>query len=384
MISCDSLGNYRGFQFIAAVFHLDKELRQIAQRNFVGDEDGGANIAARNQLESLANESWCVVKSGFDGDFGIVKLSGLQADFRTARAAAEHIDVAAFANHLESPFPGGNCSGCFDDPIGAAAAFSKAANVFGHIGNFGDVDQDSSPEAARYLALAFAAGQSDDFNVPRGEDADEFEADGAAADNYSGVAGAQIDFVCPAKDTSKRLGHGSITEWHVIGNFQKVLFDDPARDADVLGVGAIIEEQVFAKVRLPLLTEKAGAARRGIRRDDAHADLNAIANCFTLLGDNAGQLVAEERGRLDHAGVESGLPNFQIGAAGKRRFDFDQNVGIADGRHADGFNFKVLRTVEDGRRHGLGVRAHGHDGVYRVRMLSCWASAVVRRHLRFV
>ncbi len=58
---------------------------------------------------------------------------------------------------------------------------------------------------------------------------------------------------------------------------QRILGDDARRDAHVLSVSAIIEEQVFAKILLVALAEVALPARRRVDRHDAIASgLNPV------------------------------------------------------------------------------------------------------------
>ena len=101
---------------------------QLAQRNFGVDEVAGADFAARDGVERLADEARRVVERGLDGDLGIVQRRGVELHLRAPRAAAEQIDRAAAAHHLQGPLPGHRRADGFDHRIGAAAAFGQAAN----------------------------------------------------------------------------------------------------------------------------------------------------------------------------------------------------------------------------------------------------------------
>ncbi len=50
-----------------------------------------------------------------------------------------------------------------------------------------------------------------------------------------------------------------------------IALDDARRDANVLGIRAVVKEQIFAEIGLLVLTVEASPARRGVGRDDAIA-----------------------------------------------------------------------------------------------------------------
>ena len=67
--------------------------------------------------------------------------------------------------------------------------------------------------------------------------------------------------------------------------------------------------------------------------------------------DHAGQFVAEERGRHDHAGVIAALINLEVGAAGERHLHLDQHLALFHARDGYSFNFQIFFAVQDGSRH---------------------------------
>ena len=133
-------------------------------------------------------------------------------------------------------------------------------------------------------------------------------------------------------------------------NDQHVGFDDAPRDADVFGIGSVVEEQVFAEIFLVLGAVEAHLAGRGIERHHAHALLEAVHALADFL-DYAGQFVAEERGRDDHAGVVAALIDLEIGAAGESDLDFDQHFALFHARDGHSFNLEIFFAVQDGGRH---------------------------------
>ena len=74
-----------------------------------------------------------------------------------------------------------------------------------------------------------------------------------------------------AEDAGQRFDHGRIAERNIIGNFEQILFNDAGRNANVLGICAVIEEQIFAEILLALAAIETDAAGRRIRGNYAHA-----------------------------------------------------------------------------------------------------------------
>ena len=90
------------------------------------------------------------------------------------------------------------------------------------------------------------------------------------------------------------------------------------RNADVFGIGAVIEQQVFAEIFLVLGAVEAHLAGRGVQRHHPHALLEA-AHARPDFFDHAGQFVPEQRRGHDHARMVAALIDLQIGAAGQAR-----------------------------------------------------------------
>ncbi len=121
------------------------------------------------------------------------------------------------------------------------------------------------------LHLVGALAEGDHVDAAAGQHANELEADGPAADQHGGVAGLNAGFLDAAQNAGQRLDHGGVEKGDVIGNLQQVLADDAPRDAHVLGVGAVVEEQVLAEIAAILAAKQADAAGSGVGRHDARA-----------------------------------------------------------------------------------------------------------------
>src|ERR1700693_2997046 len=166
----------------------------------------------------------------------------------------------------------------------------------------------------------------------------EHQSDGAATDDGDGVADLDAGFVQAAQDASERLGHGRVFETDVLRDDEHVRFHDAPRDADVFGVGSVIEEQVFAEIFLVFRAVEAHLARGGVECDHAHALFEGV-DAFAYLLDHSGEFVAEEGGRDDHAGVIAALIHLEVGAAGERHLHFNQDLALFDARDGNSFNF---------------------------------------------
>ena len=119
---------------------------------------------------------------------------------------------------------------------------------------------------------------------------------------------------------------------------------------NVLGVGPVIEKQVFAKIFLVFGTIETHAAGRGVQRHHAHALLEALDVGPDLFDDTC-QFVAKQRRRHNHAGMVAPLIHLQIGAAGQGNLHLDQNFPFAQLGNRHLLDLYVLFAIEDRRCH---------------------------------
>src|SRR5690348_6889874 len=104
------------------MLHMLEHLGKFSEWNFGIHEIARANFATGHTLQSLPDESRRVMESGLDGDLRIMERIRIHGYLRASRAAAEQVDGAATANHLQRPFPRLRRANGFDHGIGAAAA----------------------------------------------------------------------------------------------------------------------------------------------------------------------------------------------------------------------------------------------------------------------
>jgi hypothetical protein len=173
-----------------------------------------------------------------------------------------------------------------------------------------DIDGGNRAHAPGNLERRNATRQSNHAHTAAREHADIFQANRAAADHDSGVAGTYFHFVNATQHASQRLDQRGAAIVDGVRHLEHVLHHDAAGDAHVLGISAIVEKKILAKVFLTPAAVKATQAGRGIGGDDAESEappgIDALANGRNL----AYHFVAEDGGRLDHFGVITTLPNF--------------------------------------------------------------------------
>src|ERR1700722_14993677 len=128
-------------------------------------------------------------------------------------------------------------------------------------------------------------------------------------------------------------------------DFQHVFGGDATGNAHVLGVSAVVEEQVLAEIFLSAAAMEATQTRSGIGGDHAHADLPAGIYTLSDGGNFADHFVAEDSRRLNHLGVITALPNFEVGAICEREEYADQNFVGGERGHIDLLNTQVFATV---------------------------------------
>ena len=167
--------------------------------------------------------------------------------------------------------------------------------------------------------------------------------------------------------TGQRLGESRVLKRHILRNDKRVLRDNALGNFDELGISAVVEDQIVAKIFLAVQAEVAQAARRGVERDDAVAG-REIGDSLARFDDRAGKLVAEERGRNNHARVISAAKDFEIGAAGESRAHADDELARGCLGNGNLLDANIFAAVKDGGAHG--------DAPVKKRVLDCLAAVL--------
>ncbi len=114
---------------------------------------------------------------------------GVEGDGGAAGRAAEEVDEAAFARHLDGPLPGFGSGDGFEDDVGAAAFGGEGAGGGDGVGDVGDAEDLFGAEVLRGGDLVFALDDGDDVEAEERGGVDEEQADGAGTEDDGGLVG---------------------------------------------------------------------------------------------------------------------------------------------------------------------------------------------------
>ncbi len=169
-------------------------------------------------------------------------------------------------------------------------------------------------------------------------------------DNGDSVARVQRARIETAQYAGQRLRERGVLVSDVI--FQKVQIPahDALRNANIFGVGAVVEQQIGAEIFLVTLAKVALATGGGVGRHHAIADPET-RDLFPHGHDVARQLMPKQRRRRDHPCMVSTAKHFDVRAAGERGADAHQYVARPDIRHVHRFDLQVFLAVQNGCCH---------------------------------
>jgi hypothetical protein len=176
------------------------------------------------------------------------------------------------------------------------------------------------------------------------------QSNGTGADDHHGVAGSSCCLFEATDDTGERLRQGSILQGNPIWDQQGILLNDTCRNTNVLGVGAIVEEKIFAEILLTAKAEETPVAGGGVQSDDA-IPLTEVGYARTYLGNGTGDLVAKEDWRLQHHRVVSAPVDLKIGPACQSGSYADHQLSRIGTRGLDPLQAQVFLSIENRRDH---------------------------------
>jgi hypothetical protein len=127
---------------------------------------------------------------------------------------------------------------------------------------------------------------------------------------------------------------------------------DTRRDANVLGVRAIIEEQILTKILLAVAAEEAMITRGGIGSDNALAGAK-MENTFADGDHVTGHLMTEQGRRANHFGMIAAAKNLHIGSTREGGFNADKHFSRTNGGDRDRFEPNVLFSIQNGSLHSV-------------------------------
>src|SRR5580658_6203918 len=188
------------------------------------------------------------------GDFRIVQQRGIEIDGAVVGTAAEEIDDAAAAHHVDGPLPGLGFTDGFDGNIGPAAA-RQFANLSDGVGTIRAYNQLVGAEGGCAVELRLAAANGDyAASVELGE-FDEHEANRAETDHRDGIARLRGGLFEAAHYARERLHQSSIVIADMLRNEVSVALDNPRGNTNIFRISAVIGEQIFAEILQTALAE---------------------------------------------------------------------------------------------------------------------------------
>jgi len=186
--------------------------------------------------------------------------------------------------------------------------------------------------------------------VDRFGQAHEHHADGTQSDDRDGIARLHTALLQAANDARQWFHQRRILIPHPFGDDVGVTLHDARRNANVLRVRPVIEQQVLAQILQPAMAEETLAARRGIGRHHALPDReipDVLADCHYI----SRQFVTEHRGGYDHPRVVAAPEDFYVGTACQRYLDAYQNVSALDRRNGYRLYLQMLLAVKHSSHH---------------------------------
>src|SRR5712692_9418719 len=187
------------------MLHVLKHPRQLTQGDFPVDEVAGADLAAGDGIECLADEARCMVEGGLDGDLRVVQRCGIELYQRAPGAAAEQVDRAAATHHLDGPLPSDRRADRFHHRIGAPAALSELQHPPHGIVELGDIEGGARTQTLGSAHLARALSQRDHGYPAPSRETSELQANSPAAHPHGAIARLETNLVDAALPTRQWL-----------------------------------------------------------------------------------------------------------------------------------------------------------------------------------
>src|SRR5512141_1058002 len=173
---------------------------------------------------------------------------GIECDLGPAGAATEEVDGTALANHLRRPLPGFRTSHGLDHYIRPTTIGGQSTQRLHRITDGRDLNHVVATRFLCRIHLAVAFHYADHVATDKLCYLHEHQSDGAAADDGDCVTDLDLRLMESAQYASQRLDQRSLFVRDVRRDRQHVQVNDALWNLDVLGVRAVVEEQIFAKI----------------------------------------------------------------------------------------------------------------------------------------
>src|SRR6266446_2041084 len=123
----------------------------------------------------------------------------------------------------------------------------------------------------RGFDLSFALHYGDYVTAHGLSYVDEHQTNRPSANHGHRVTNLYSALVQTAQHAGQRLDHGRFLKTDVRRNGEHVEVNDAPWNADVLGIGTVVEEKIFAEIFLMTRTIEAHLAGRRVQRNNPHA-----------------------------------------------------------------------------------------------------------------
>ena len=300
---------------------IGEERRQVAQQHPVRDQLLPRVRAARQEPERSTHRRRRVVERPAHGQLVVVHAIGIDRGTRLARQPPEHDHRPTRADEPDGVLPRLLGAGSFDHHVRVLPVPRLGAERRDQLPPLLPAADDHRP-AARI-----------------GHAGREHQPDRARAEDRNPVAGLHTRALDAAQAARERLDHrcdlGRKRRRHRV----QVDGGDPLGNEEPVRVCA--REELERAALLAARTTIAGAARRGVRRDDA------------ATVDETAELVPERRRRLARQQRMPAPVRLQIGSVGERHLDLHEHVARAGLRPRHLLDPEIAGRVETGRLHGV-------------------------------
>lgn len=336
---------YRGI----APGHPGKQLRHLVEKHFVINEISPAHGAVGDVGEGLTDGFGGMMETGEEGERGVVDATGVELNDGSRWATPEEIDASTLPDQADGGFPKAGLSNGFKHGIEQLPRQFRMIHAIGRLILQGDLRS----EAKGLLQPGVVAANHRHPGAGLSGEGNGHEPDRTGAEHEQMFGGFELEIAQALDNAGQGFGEGRFSKRDVGGDREQVSGDDPGRDHNGFGVGAVQEEEVIAEVGLSDAAWMAGKAGGGIGGNDPGAD-GPTAGLRMDLGDDAGEFVSEGAGRGEHPGVITAAIDLEIGAAGEGGLDAEADfTGLEWGRD-ESLDADLFPAVEDGSAHGWG------------------------------
>src|SRR5215469_1098641 len=332
------------------LIHESQRLAYLAEGHGVGQEPIRHQAARLEQRDRLPDQRRRVVKGSDQRQFFVVRPSRVHPHGRTRRATTEEYHGPSTADSCHGLLPHLGTPGSVHDHVDAGASRCLPQER-GEVRASRGVETLRDTEPPHLIEPPARLADKDHPRATlRGHQSEE-AAERSVPDHRHAHAALHASALDSQERTSERLREGGAPRGQRGREAHHVGRDEARGQRDVLAVGAVDEEEIFAKVFALHPAEAAGAARGGVRRHHAvpfperrHATPDARHR--------ARELVAEHRGHVrDHDGMAA-PQHLDVGSAGERGLHAHDQLARRRLRHGNVLEAQIAGTVEDLRPHG--------------------------------